>query len=974
MLPSSRVTTVEKLLLLEEFMLIELRLRTYQRRDKDCLKNKNTSEDKYEEDIVDFAYSLIYTQSFHHCYFGFIQEETTKEELFTQKEEIELKCTQTSTASKLPILKQGNYVMWRLRIEQYFQVQDYALWDVIENGNSFKPVAQTTTIDAGTSTTHILGPITTEKKAQKKNDVKARSMLLMALPNEHLMTFNQYKDAKTLLQKIVSQLAVLGVFILQEDLNLKFLRSLPTEWNTHVMVWRNKSDLDTMSIDDLYNNFKIVKQEVKGTTSIHSSFQNMAFMSSLSPHSTNEVPTAYGVSTTSTQVSTANLSDATVSYMAEDEVHTNIDLMAFPDSEDRVSDNKDCSVESPVVVEKKTVVPTDTKIEFVKAKPKEKLVRKPVKPRPINTARLRPVNNARPNSTVVNVVQGNEKNVVKSSACWIWRPTGNVIDHISKDSGSYMLQRFIYFDHQGRLKSVKTVNEDVRLQALVDGKNVIINEAFIRRDLRLDDAEGTACLSNAVIFEELARMGVLSLEQNKTNQAAKIKKLKKKVKKLEGKKKKKRTHGLKILHKFGLSARFISSNEEGLGDQEDASKQGRKAKIDADEDLSLINETAQDHGRMNDQDMFGVNDLDGDEVVVDVSAGEKEEQSEKVAKKDVALPTTTTIDDELTLAQTLIEIKAAKPKAITTAATTVTAVSTRPKEKGIIMQEPSETPSPKPISSSQPSQLPQAKDKGKGITVELEKPLKKKDQIALDEKVARKLEARIKAEMEEKERIARKKYEENIVVIEEWDNAQATIDVDRQLAEQLQTQEREQLSIKERSKLLARRKYFTAKRAKEISNKPPTKAQWKIITCTYMKNMEGYKQKDFKGKSFDAIKKIVGDEIEQESAKRQRLEKEDDTGELKRCLKIVLKDDADVTIEATPLSSKSPTIFDYKIYKEGKKSYSKIIRADGNSQNYITFETMFKNFNIEHLEVLRSIVKERFKKTTLVDDMENLLF
>nr|GEW77986.1 ribonuclease H-like domain-containing protein [Tanacetum cinerariifolium] len=92
--------------------------------------------------------------------------------------------------------------MWRLRIEQYFQVQDYALWDVIENDNSFKPVAQTTTNDAGTSTTHILGPVTTEEKAQKKNDVKARSMLLMALPNEHLMTFNQYKDSKTLFATI----------------------------------------------------------------------------------------------------------------------------------------------------------------------------------------------------------------------------------------------------------------------------------------------------------------------------------------------------------------------------------------------------------------------------------------------------------------------------------------------------------------------------------------------------------------------------------------------------------------------------------------------------------------------------------------------------------------------------------------------------------------------------------------------------
>ncbi|GKA15880.1 hypothetical protein Tco_0695627 [Tanacetum coccineum] len=282
---------------------------------------------------------------------------------------MDLETAQTTTTAKLPILKQGEYDMWRLRIEQYFQVQDYALWDVIENGNSFKPVAQTTTNADGTSTSLIPGPVTTEEKAQKKNDVKARSMLLMALPNEHLMTFNQYKDAKTLfaaiqtrfggneatkktqktllkqmyenfsapstesldsifnrLQKIVSQLAILGENISQEDLNLKFLRSLPSEWNTHVVVWRNKPDLDTMSFDDLYNNFKIVEQEVKGTasSSSSSSSQNMAFVSS--PSSTNEVNTAYGVSTAntqvspastqvstaSTQVSTANLSDDTV--------------------------------------------------------------------------------------------------------------------------------------------------------------------------------------------------------------------------------------------------------------------------------------------------------------------------------------------------------------------------------------------------------------------------------------------------------------------------------------------------------------------------------------------------------------------------------------------------------------------------------------------------------------------------------------
>ncbi|GKE52081.1 hypothetical protein Tco_1487237, partial [Tanacetum coccineum] len=172
---------------------------------------------------------------------------------------------------------------------------------VLKNGNSFKPAAPTTKNADGTSTSLIPGPVTTEEKAQKKN----------------------------MLQKIVSQLAILGENISQEDLNLKFFRSLPSNWNTHVVVWRNKPDLDTMSFDDLYNNFKIVEEQVKGTASSNSSSQNMAFVSSSS--STNEVNTAYvvstantqvipastQVSTASTQVSTDNLSDATVyAFMA----------------------------------------------------------------------------------------------------------------------------------------------------------------------------------------------------------------------------------------------------------------------------------------------------------------------------------------------------------------------------------------------------------------------------------------------------------------------------------------------------------------------------------------------------------------------------------------------------------------------------------------------------------------------------------
>ncbi|GJU73526.1 hypothetical protein Tco_1264931 [Tanacetum coccineum] len=115
---------------------------------------------------------------------------------------MDLETTQNNVVAKLPLLKQGDYEMWKLRIEQYFQVQDYALWEVIKYGNSFKTVARTTTNADGTSTSTIPGPVTTEEKAHKKNDVKTRSMLQMALPNEHQLTFNQYKDTKTLFEAI----------------------------------------------------------------------------------------------------------------------------------------------------------------------------------------------------------------------------------------------------------------------------------------------------------------------------------------------------------------------------------------------------------------------------------------------------------------------------------------------------------------------------------------------------------------------------------------------------------------------------------------------------------------------------------------------------------------------------------------------------------------------------------------------------
>ncbi|GJW27339.1 hypothetical protein Tco_0041150 [Tanacetum coccineum] len=285
--------------------------------------------------------------------------------------------------------------------------------------------------------------------------------------------------------------------------------------------------------------------------------------------------------------------------------------------------------------------------------------------------------------------------------------------------------------------------------------------------------------------------------------------LKDRVKKLE-KKRRSRTYKPRRLYKVGLSRRIKSTDDASLGAQEDASKQGRKiVDLDADIEVTLIDET---QGRNDEDLMFDAGVLNSDEVFQEpiVNTDTTTKSSIPVSAAD---PVTTTgevvttasveIPEELTLAQTLIEIKSAKPKAVTT--TTVKLASSRPKAKGIVFHDQEEQASAStPIVS--PLQLPQAKDKGKAKMVEPEKPLKKKDQIAIDEEVARNLEAQLQAELEEEERLSRQKEEEaNIALIESWDNTQAMMDADFQLAQQMQTEEQEQLSIEEKSKFNIRR-------------------------------------------------------------------------------------------------------------------------------------------------------------------------
>nr|GEU48512.1 ribonuclease H-like domain-containing protein [Tanacetum cinerariifolium] len=178
-------------------------------------------------------------------------------------------------------------------------------------------------------------------------------------------------------------------------------------------------------------------------------------------------------------------------------------------------------------------------------------------------------------------------------------------------------------------------------------------------------------------------------------------------------------------------------------------------------------------------------------------------------------------------------------------------------------------------------------------------------------------------------------------------------------------QEQQQFTDVDKAKLFMelmekRTKYFASKRAEEKRDKPPTKAQQRSIMCNYLKNMDGWKPKQLKNRSFTKILKLFeksmerinnfidfrtklvegdkekkeskvvegsskrsGEDLEQEMVMKQKIKDEKETKELKECMEIVPGDGDNVTIKATPLSSKSPTIIDYKNHKDRRRNIFK---------------------------------------------------
>nr|GEV51586.1 hypothetical protein [Tanacetum cinerariifolium] len=191
----------------------------------------------------------------------------------------------------------------KMRIEQYFLMTDYSMWEVILNGDSPVP----TRLVKGVA--EPVAPTTVEQKLARKNELKACGTLLMALPNKHQLKFNSHKDAKSLMEAIEKCFGG-NTETKKEDVNFKFIRSLPSEWKTHTLIWRNKTDLADKSLDDLFNSLKIYESEVKHSSSLSPDSQNLAFISSTLVDSTNDsVSAAVNVSVVGTKLSASTLSN-----------------------------------------------------------------------------------------------------------------------------------------------------------------------------------------------------------------------------------------------------------------------------------------------------------------------------------------------------------------------------------------------------------------------------------------------------------------------------------------------------------------------------------------------------------------------------------------------------------------------------------------------------------------------------------------
>ncbi|GKE44781.1 hypothetical protein Tco_1472065 [Tanacetum coccineum] len=211
----------------------------------------------------------------------------------------------TVSTIKLPILKKGEYDIWAMKMEHYLSHTDYPIWEVIQKGNG--PVSVSTDTNG---VIKVLPPKTAEEILARERERKARTTLLMALPEDHLAKFHKMTDAKDMWDAIKSRFGgndeskKMQKYILKQQFKGFFVSNSE---GLHKGYDRFQSLLSQLKIhgagvstEDANQKFlKVFESDIKGSIGSSSSAQNVAFVSSESTNSTNDVSTAYGVSTSS---------------------------------------------------------------------------------------------------------------------------------------------------------------------------------------------------------------------------------------------------------------------------------------------------------------------------------------------------------------------------------------------------------------------------------------------------------------------------------------------------------------------------------------------------------------------------------------------------------------------------------------------------------------------------------------------------
>ncbi|GJY36064.1 putative ribonuclease H-like domain-containing protein [Tanacetum coccineum] len=503
----------------------------------------------------------------------------------------------------------------------------------------------------------------------------------------------------------------------------------------------------------------------------------------------------------------------------------------------------------------------------------------------------------------------------------------------------------------------KTINSVKQIHAIVDGKAVVISESSVRSDLLFNDKDGIACLTNDEIFKNLALMGYEQLSTKLTFQKdheadeAVYKEGTRSERVLEkpnepplleghtfGSGEGSMEHTFELMdnvpptpHDLPLSGGYTPGSDEGRLKLKELMAILKSQEIRKEEEVKHLTPNKEDIQADSDFDVLDddMEDVEGETVhtaTIGVSA-----VSAPVTTTGVAISTaqprtppttaaTAFIDEDLTIAQTLIKMKEEKVK-----------------EKGVAIKDVED--SPKPIRSINTLQLLPTID-------------------PKDKELAQRLHDEELAELDKAQK-ERQKQEEatSAALAEEFDKIQARIDADHELAVRLTHEEQEKYTIEERARLLEefferRKKQLAAERVEEIRNKPPIRTQVRNMMITYLKHMKSTKKRPIANSK-------------EESSKKQKLEEDNDAEkeELRDSMDVVPRDDVAIDVES--LATKY-LIVDWKIHILNENMmYYQIIRADGSSKNYKIFSEMLDGFDRQDVIDLHRLVNERYKITSL---------